>query len=114
MFPGESEAEVNTRLETYIADGNSRTTSLDASIVDLAVSAWVYYRAFLAVWIELSGNPASAAQADQGSTLYTQYQIQNFKDMSDAFLKDFEGYVTSEVPLNLPLSRSVSHRIAYN
>jgi hypothetical protein len=114
MFPGESEEDLNARLDAYIDEGMARTTTLAAETRDSAVSAWVYHRAFLAVWIELSGNPASAAQADQGSTLYTQYQIQNFKDLSDQFLRQFEGYVTSGVPTNLPMSYSVRHRIAYN
>lgn len=113
MFPGETEPEVNTRLETYIVEGELRTADLASNVQDLAVSAWVYYRAFLAVFIELSGNPSSTAMADQGSTLYTAYQINNFKDLSDKFLKDFEGYLTSEVPISTPRSYSVSHTIAY-
>lgn len=114
MFPEESESTVRTRLETYIAEGNLKAAEASSESIDLAVAAWVYYRAFFAVFVGLSATPSSAAMADQGSTVYTSYQIQNFKALSDAYLAEFQGYVSAIVnPGNLLRSYSVPHTISY-
>lgn len=116
MFAGEDEAVVRTRLQTYIDEGYAKASAVEASLMDFAVSAWVYHRAYKAVFISLSGTPSSAAMADQGSTLFTAAQIANFLDLSKAALADFNGYLVtgiSQSPAEQVRSHSVSHKTTY-
>jgi len=113
MFAGEDESVVRTRIETYIAEGALKVTALDPLVQDAAVNAWVYYRAYKAVFISLSATPSSNAMADQGSTLYTSAQIANFLDLSKEALKDFNNMIESGIITTRPLSYSVSHKVTY-
>jgi hypothetical protein len=113
MFPGEADSVVRTRLETYIAEGYAKSSALDASVWDFAVSAWVYHRAYKAVFISLSATPSSNAMADQGSTLYTQAQISNFNELSKEALADFNNILSSGIITQRPQSYSVSHKVTY-
>lgn len=89
LFPDEDATALDQRLQKYIDQGVVRAAGLTGTELDDAVALWAYHRAFEAVWVRLSSNPANVDLRDQGSASYLREQIQNFKDLSDAALEEF-------------------------
>lgn len=97
LFPDEDATALDQRLQKYIDQGVVRAAGLTGTELDDAVALWAYHRAFEAVWVRLSSNPSSVQLNDQGSSQYLITQIQNFKDLSDAVLAEFEEVVDSGI-----------------
>lgn len=110
MFPDESPAALDQRLQKYIDEGVVKATGLTGTALDDAVKVWAYYRWADAMWIRLSSNPASVNLVDQGSSSYLQQQIQNFKDMADALLAEFDEAVETVTATADPWVVIRSHR----
>src|SRR5678816_1648825 len=93
LFPEELPTAVDQRLQKYIDEGVVRATGLTGTDLDDAVKVWAYHRAFDAVFVRLSSQPASVTLNDQGAGSYLQQQIQNFRELSVAALEEFEEVV---------------------
>ena len=92
LWPGENDAAVSARLAGYIADGVDKAARVtDPGDNDAAVKAWAYHRAYQAVFVALSRIPSTVALNDQGSASMLVTQIQNFKDLADDKLTEFNG-----------------------
>ena len=89
LFPGDDATALTTRLTGYLTDAYVRAPGNDD-----AVRAWAYHRAYRAVYVAMSRAASSASLSDQGSISYTAAQIQNFLDLSNGALADYETAIT--------------------
>jgi hypothetical protein len=106
-FPDEE--DVSARLAGYINEAAVKASGLVDEVLEAALVAWVYHRAYHSIWVRLSANPNSLTFADQGSRSYNQSQINSFRDLAREYLLEFNGYI-AETPSQLtraPRSTSV-------
>ena len=97
LWPGEASSDTTARLTGYIEDGVAKAASVsDATANDTAVKTWAYYRAYLAVYLRLTATPSTVALNDQGSASMLVTQIQNFRDLSDAKLTEFNRLLPAD------------------
>lgn len=95
MFPGETEAQIQTRLTAYIKDAEDRIADLVTIGVNSVVRAWAYHRAFDAASILLDTKASTISFADQGSRSFMEDQIKSMRNRSVEYLKEFERLVTA-------------------
>lgn len=105
FFPEEDgDAAVTARLDAYLADGYQRvtdwTTANPDAVVDAddAATAWALHRAYTAIHLRLSANPANASLDDQGSRYYLVSQIRTFGEKASEYLQQFEAILESALP----------------
>lgn len=95
LFPGEDSASITARLDGYVTDAYQRINVAAPDMAeadkDRAAEDWAYHRAYTAVYIRLSAEPAQASLDDQGSRSYLISQIQNFRNMAQDRLQAFHG-----------------------
>ena len=82
FFPSDSDAALNTRLQGYITEGG---TVLGGSGGDPALSNYVYWRVYDAVYKRLLMRPAKISKQAEGSTEYLLTQIDQIKTIADAY-----------------------------
>lgn len=104
-FP--EEEDVNSRIDGYIQEGTDKAGALSGETLTAAVSAWVYHRAYRAIWVRLSANPNSVTFNDQGSRSYNQSQINSFADLARDYLMEFNSYI-AEIPATARASITTS------
>jgi hypothetical protein len=97
LWPGVSASKVNEYLAAYITDGETEAEAItDETAQDRAVKQWAYYRAFDEVYQRLVSQPASVADADEGSQSYLVTQMQLMKERRDEALAAFEAILEEE------------------
>jgi hypothetical protein len=95
LFPGLDTAGVATLLAGYITDAAARIPAgLSPAQYDAAVRAWAYSRAYRAVALRLSRDPASSTLEGEGSTTITAEQIRTFKSEAEKWAADFAERTT--------------------
>lgn len=100
LFPGETDAQVATRLQGYLDDGYARAAALAAGAAqDAAAAAWAYHRAYKATYLRLSLAPASESVEGEGSKAYTGAQMAAFRALADEKLAEFTRAVTAQAPV---------------
>ncbi len=115
FFPEEDESTVTERLDAYIAEGTRKSAALSGAEQDVAVTAWAYHRAYLAIYTRLLAAPSSWSLNDEGSASRTGMQISAFRDLAVAKLSEFNGLVAAPVtaaPPPVP-SGSTVHNFAW-
>lgn len=108
-FPGEDEQTLEKRLETYLAEGAA--LSEEATDPDAATKAFGYWRAYEAVYLRLSGSPASVGVVGHMNRQYTQEQLRAFRAKAAEWRATFEGHVhgaSESSGGNPPASRQTS------
>lgn len=97
FFPGETGGTLDARLAAYIAEGESEAGDVgdwdSQAEYDAAVTSWAYYRAFEAVYLRLIATPSTVSITEEGSTQFTQQQINAFKDQSDNYRTAFDAAI---------------------
>jgi hypothetical protein len=87
LWPGLSSGAVDTILEGYIEDGESRVGELTGDAADRSVTLWAEYRAYLAKYQAKLDEATTVTQSlvDQGSkTLSTLWsQVEAWKKLAD-------------------------------
>jgi hypothetical protein len=96
LFPAETRAEVETRLNSYINEAVFYKTSPS----DESTKAWAYHRAFFAIYVRITGDPHTVDAADEGGHKYDKEQAERFKNLSDHFLEEWNVAVEA-APLNI-------------
>ncbi len=88
--------DLGDRLDAWLAEANARVGSLASAIRDSAAKAYVYYRAFDAIQLRLSTEPASVS-LDSGKTerTYTRDQIAELRRRRDEYRAEFNSYFQS-------------------
>ena len=113
MFPGE---DLEERVDGYLAAATPGLTAkiADADLLERAVLASVYARAFRAAAAKAVGDPIMGSLQDQGSIQYAQDRAQQFLSLAELYQKDLDailaGLATTVVPVKYP-SGSVPIRI---
>ena len=93
LFPHEDEAALTTRITAYIAQGVTEAADVASADQDAAVTQWVYYRAYDAVWQRLAAQPISLTLSDQGSKTFGAAQADRFRALADAKRAAFDAYL---------------------
>lgn len=108
FFP--TDDDVTARLQHYVDDALAK----EPTASDDAVKAWAYHRAYRAIYVAMSASPATATLNDEGSRSYLVTQIQNFRDLSDAKLREWERLIAAaEAPTSEESSGTRSVRVDY-
>ena len=101
LFPGEDNAAITARLDGYVVDAYARINAAAPGMAeaekDRAAEDWAYHRAFTAVFLRLSAEPARAELEDQGSRSYLVSQIQSFKTQAQEKLQEFNRRLETAV-----------------
>lgn len=84
MFPGETQAKIEERLASSIAEAVEKGSPSDA-----ATRAWAYHRAFTSVYLRLLTNPATVDVPDEGSHSILAAQINRMKELADRYLGEW-------------------------
>ncbi len=116
MFPEEDEETLDARIQAYVEQANTLVSALAVDAQKAAIINYVYWKAFFAVYVSLSGTPSSYSMADEGSNVYSTAQIANFKTLADQYKAAFEGALSSVIPesnLDRIRSYSVQHVLKY-
>lgn len=99
MFPTDSEAELEVRLEGWLADayGKTEVSDLadDAERNDAAES-WVYFRTYDAVTTRLMNTPIRVDLRDQGAREYHSSQLSYFSKLRDEAYANFNRITATE------------------
>lgn len=90
-FPADDEAALEARLTAYIAEGAD--LSAEADDPDAATTAFAYWRSYEAVYLRLSGSPASVGIVGHMNRQYTQEQLRAFRTKAAEWRVVFEGFV---------------------
>jgi hypothetical protein len=116
LFPDLTEAQLEEVIQTWLDEAVAKpaVVALGAGDVqDRAVVAWVYWRAFDAVCIDLATNPARAAQTDAGTSQYDKDQRDLVASMAANALAEYEGLVVAQDEVSSAQyasgARTVSH-----
>lgn len=97
LFPGMDPGEVQTLLESYVADGAASSPStLSGGALDLALKAYAYARAYRNVALRLSRDPATNHLEGEASSTVTGEQIRTFKAEADRWAAEFVERTTGE------------------
>lgn len=111
-FPADDEAAFEERLGAYIAEGAE--ASAEAEDTDAATRAFAYWRAYEAVYLRLSGSPASVGIVGHLNRQYTQAQVQAFRDKAAQWRSVFDGYVAgASESAGGPVSRQTAIGFTY-
>jgi hypothetical protein len=89
LWPGQSLNDVSATVEEYLADGYIRTAD------DEAARWWAYYRAWDEKWQTLSAMPSSVSVSDEGSSGYTQGQIDSWHELAKEAKAEFDVLVAA-------------------
>lgn len=107
FFPEEDgDAAVTARLDSYLTDGYARvqdwTLDNPDAIVDAdeASEAWALHRAYNAVYLRMSSNPANASVGDQGSRSYLVDQIRAFQVKAAEYLEQYRATLEAGLPVD--------------
>lgn len=103
MLPGES---LTAALTAWIEEADAKTADFDSAIQDEAGAAWVYHRAYRAVFLRLNSIPSDASVEEKGRVAWTRAQIDAFKALSDEYRAAFDGYAADEAAPPIPLKPS--------
>ena len=90
-FPSDDGVALEARLTAYIAEGAEKASAADD--VDAAATAFAYARAYEAVYLRLSGSPASVGIVGHMNRQYTQEQVRAFRAKAAEWRAVFEGHV---------------------
>ncbi len=94
LWPGETTQQVQLRVQAYLTDATTRTAAFtDETTGDEARTAWVYYRAYDAVYQRMVSLPSAVAFTDEGSGSYVTTQMNLIKDERDAAFTEFDELV---------------------
>jgi hypothetical protein len=98
LFPHLSQVELEARIDSYIAEGETKAADLviASADVDRAVLAWTYYRTYFSIYTRLIGTPARATIAGQGDRSYDLKQAQAFLDLANKWKGIFDVLVPPE------------------
>jgi hypothetical protein len=91
LFPDDSAAEFEDRLETYQEDALLKQP--DAT--DDAVVSWIHYRAYSAVLVRMSATPGRADMEEGGSYSFLVSQMNFIKDRADYWLVEWTRLTTT-------------------
>lgn len=75
MWPADSNIQLATRLDAYIADGVSRTSALPSADQDKAVYQYALYKAYESVYVMMVSRPARIEMEGEGGSQYLPEQI---------------------------------------
>src|SRR5574337_832347 len=101
LWPTESLADVQSRIAAYLTDAVLRTASFAAADIDAAVTAWVYYRAYDAVYQRIISTPASATLAEQGSYAILPGQLAAIATERDSWRATFDALAPSSAVVRI-------------
>jgi hypothetical protein len=90
LWPGVDPDEAAEYVEEYLAQGYAQAPSNDE-----AARQWAYYRAWDEKYQILSAMPASVSTSDEGSSGYTQSQIDSWRTLSLEALAVYEEEASS-------------------
>ena len=85
-------AKLTAHIDAWIAEATARTTE------EAAQRAWVYHRAYRAVWLRLNTQPVSAGLEGQGQVKFSQEQIDAFGRLSEAYLVEYKQAAEQKSP----------------
>jgi len=91
--------KLTTYVTAWLTEAESLTTDEDAQ------KAWVYYRAYRAVYLRLSSAPSDINLKDQGARKYLIDQIKAFKELSDGYLYEYQTLTSNEDEYEILRSR---------
>jgi hypothetical protein len=90
LFPGESSADIDTRLDAYLTEAYGLLAAYDDSVQrDVAARAWAMHRAFKAAHTIILSQPASATAEEGGSRTYTAEQLRQLLLRGAGFLTEY-------------------------
>ena len=88
---GYNESEVGETLSAYLQEGYAKAevVALAAADQDEPARLWAYYRAYQEAYERLLLMPSSVSVSDQGSSGYTQAQIELVGSLASGALAEF-------------------------
>lgn len=93
MFPGTENVE-SSHVNTWLSQAEEEVATSEEDLSDAekrqAKKAYVYYRAYHAVWLRLTTTPREADVEEDGSLRYSDAQVARFKELSDQHEATFE------------------------
>lgn len=98
LFPHLSQAELESRITSYLTEGGTRAADLAVVSTDVEryTIAWTYYRTYFSIYSRLIGTPAKATIAGQGDRTYDPKQAQAFLDLANDWKAIADGLVPPE------------------
>lgn len=98
MFPGETQTQVETRLQAYIDEAVDEKGSES----DAATKHWAYYRAFTQVVLRLSTQAESVDVTDEGSHSYGSRQADRLRDLAGEHLAEWNALIETSSLADAP------------
>jgi hypothetical protein len=91
IWPGLTAGKVDEKIQAFIEDGAARAADLtDADAQDEAVALWVRYRARAEQYDRMISMPADVTDSDEGSSRYSDAQLEAVRLERDGLLAAFE------------------------
>lgn len=102
MLPGE---DLAAALTGWITEAEARAADEvdDEDVREAAATAWVYHRAFLAVYDRLSTLPESARVDEKGQLKWSQRQIDGFLARANEYADAYAAYAADDAAPATPL-----------
>jgi hypothetical protein len=98
MFPQDSDASLNTKLQAYLDRGYALAgvalPSAAAATLDLAAMAWAYHISYAAIANRLAAEYSSKSLQDLGSTGISSKQIEHYEKLAADALAQFTEITT--------------------
>lgn len=112
LFPGE---DLPTYVAAWLSQAGTKLGNIPGGYQDAARAAWVYYRAYAHIADRLAGTPNSASvdSAAQVSQSIGKDRIAYFSNLSNRYLEEFEGYISTPTDATAPASTWVHNRIIF-
>lgn len=96
LFPRDSEDEFQERLEAYVEEAISKTTSItDEAKAEEAQKAWAYYRAYDAVYERMITSPMEVDLDVGGKGAFDPKQFMAIERLKDGFLNQFNTIIAN-------------------
>jgi hypothetical protein len=96
LWPGVELTVVVSGLDEYLAEGYIKAAAIDdADNKDEAARQWAYHRAYRQKWKALLGLPSSVTSSDEGSSSYTQAQIDEWSRLASESLAHFNALISA-------------------
>ncbi len=85
FFPDLSSVDLSSRLTEYLDQGYAKATTdlITVGSVDTAVSHYVYFRVYDAVYMSMMANPLSSSTPEAGAASFQLAQAEVFKRLAD-------------------------------
>lgn len=99
LTPSMFEGDLATRLDGYLGEAQDRVAELpDPAQSDAMITAYVYWKAYSALYASLLAAPSSTTLADQGSVSWSAAQMAEIGRLAQSYRVEFEDLFVRVTP----------------